>query len=172
MTRITLPAPIVHALLHPELGDSAFAASRFTPAATKAWLARHTLHFLASDCPRHQFTQRFHAQLVHRFGLPTHYTLHGFWTEHFATAHGKAAFVAQVLRHSAHGTADPVWGDVEREVSRRLRRSGLLAHCREHAAGEQDAAERANPARLLAKHPPPTVDGHGAASLLFAEAHP
>ena len=152
MTPATLPAPIVHALLHPELGDDAFAATRFTPAATKAWFARHTLHFLASDCPRHQFTQRFHNQLVHCFSLTPHYGLRGFWTEHFATARGKAAFLEQVLRHSASGTPNPAWRDVEREIARRLRRSGLLNHYRQHAKGEDDAADRAELARLMAKH--------------------
>lgn len=153
MTPLTLPAPVVQALLYPELGDDVFSATRFTPVATKAWFARHTLHFLASDCPRHQFTARFHAQLVHCFGLPTHYGLRAFWTEHFATACGKAAFVAQVLRHPGHGATSPAWRDVEREIVRRLRRSGLPILYRQRAAGEQDATERAVHRSVLALTP-------------------
>lgn len=148
----TLPAPVVHALLHPELDDTAFAVTRFTPAGTKVWFVRHTLHFLASDCPRHQFTPRFHAQLARCFDLPTHYSLRGFWTEHFATARNKARFVEQVQRHPAHGGSSTAWRDVEREIARRLRRSGLLTHYRQRAAGEHDAAGRAELARLMAKH--------------------
>ncbi len=170
--RMRLPASVVQVLSHPELDASAFTPTRFTPASTKAWFARHTLHFLASDCPRHQFTQRFYNQLVQCFGLPTHYTLHAFWIEHFATARGKAKFGEQVLCYSAGATANPVWRDVEREIARRLRRSGLLDHYRQRAAGEHDAAERAEGARLLARHPPPAADGRGTASLLSAEAHP
>ena len=152
MIPVTLPAPVVHALLHPELGDDAFAATRFTPAATKAWFARHMVHFLASDCPRHQFTPRFHAQLTRCFNLPTHYGLRSFWTEHFATARTKARFVEKVQHHPGHGGSNPAWRDVEQEIARRLRRSGLLAHYRQRAAGEHDAADRAELARLVTKY--------------------
>lgn len=152
MTRIMLPASVVQVLRHPELDASAFAPTRFTPASTKAWFARHTLHFMASDCPRHQFTRRFYSQLVHCFSMAPHYGPRGFWTEHFATTRGKVEFIEQVLRDPGSGTPNHAWHDVEREISRRLRQSGLLDLCRQHAAGEQDAAGRAELARLTAKH--------------------
>ena len=152
MTRITLPHSVVHVLCDPVPEARDFTPTRFTPASTKAWFAGHMVHFLASDCPRHQFTQRFHNQLAHCFALTPHYGLRGFWTEHFATARGKAAFVEHVLRHSGSGTSNHAWRDVEREIGRRLRQSGLLDLYRQHSAGEQDAADRAELARLMAKY--------------------
>ena len=152
MTRITLLHSVVHALRDPVPEARDFTPTRFTPSSTKAWFAGHMLHFLASDCPRHQFTQRFHNQLVHSFALTPHYGLRGFWTEHFATARGKAAFVEHVLRHSGSGTSNHAWRDVEREIGRRLRQSGLLDLYRQHSVGEQDAADRAELARLMAKY--------------------
>ena len=152
MTRITLPHSVVHALCDPVPEARDFTPTRFTPASTKAWFAGHMLHFLASDCPRHQFTQRFHNQLVHCFALTPHYGLRSFWTEHFATARGKTAFVEHVLRHSGSGTSNHAWRDVERKIGRRLRQSGLPDLYRQHSAGEQDAADRAELARLMAKY--------------------
>jgi len=157
-----LPPSVVHALCHPMPEARDFTPTRFTPAGTKAWFARHMLHFLASDCPRHQFTQRFHNQLVHCFGMVASYDRRGFWTEHFATTRGMAGFVEQVVRHPGHGMPNHAWHDVEREVSRRLRQSGLPDLYRRGAAGEQDAADRAELARLLAKYPSATADRHGA----------
>jgi len=162
MTPITLPASVVHALCHPMPETCDFTPTCFTPAGTKAWFARHMLHFLASDCPRHQFTQRFHNQLAHCFGMVAGYDRRGFWTEHFATTRGKAGFVEHVLRHTKHGTPNPAWHDVEREVGRRLRQSGLPDLYRRRVTGEQNAADRAELARLLAKYSPARVDGHGA----------
>jgi len=152
MTRITLPLSVVHALCDPMPDAKDFTPTLFTPASTKAWFAGHMLHFLASDCPRHQFTQRFHNQLAHCFPMTPRYGLRGFWTECFATTRGKVAFIEQVLRHPGSSTPNHAWRDVEREISRRLRQSGLLDLYRRHSAGEQDAADRAELARLTAKY--------------------
>lgn len=152
MTRITLPASVVHALCNPMPDAKDFMPTRFTPASTKAWFAGHTVRFLSRDCPRHQFTRRFYNQLVHCFSTTPHYGLRSFWTEYFTTTLGKIEFIEQVLRHSGYGMPSHIWCDVEREISRRLRQSGLLDLYRRHSAGEQDAADRVELARLITKY--------------------
>ncbi len=152
MTPLTLPQMLVRALRQPapEAGD--FTPTRFTPAATKSWFAGHMLRFLSSDCPRHQFTQRFYNQLMHCFSMIAHYDLGGFWTEYFVTTRGKIEFIEQVISHPGYGTPDHTWCDVEREISRRLRQSGLLDLYRQHLCAEQDAADHTELGRLVAKY--------------------
>ncbi len=152
MTRITLPPSVVHALCDPMPDARDFTPTRFTPASTKAWFAGHMVRFLSQDCPRHQFTQRFYNQLMHCFSMIAHYNLHGFWTEYFVTTRGKIEFIEQVVNHPGYGTPDHTWCDVERKISKRLRQSGLLDLYRRQLAGEQDAADRAELARLTAKY--------------------
>ncbi len=57
-----------------------------------------------------------------------------------------------MINHPGYGTPDHTWCDVEREISKRLRQSGLLDLYRQHLSAEQGAAERAELARLMAKH--------------------
>jgi len=152
MTPVTLPRALVHALRHPALEAGDFMPTRFKPFGTKTWFARHMLRFASSDFPRHQFTLRFYNQLMHCFSMIAHYNLQGFWTEYFITTHGKIEFIEQVINHPGYGTPDHTWCDVEREISKRLRQSGLLDFYRQHLSAEQNAAERAELARLIAKY--------------------
>lgn len=91
MTPIKLPPSAVHALSDPMPDAKNFTPTRFTPAGTKAWFARHMLRFLSSDCPRHPFTQRFYNQLMHCFSIIACYDVHGFWTEYFVTTRARSS---------------------------------------------------------------------------------
>lgn len=152
MTPIALPPAVVHALRHPAPEAADFTATKFQPASNKAWFASHYLRFMSSDCPEHQFTQRFYAQLMHCFGMIAHYNKSGFWTEFFTSTTGKIEFLKQILAHPCYGTPDITWSDVEREIIRRLRRANLLDLYRQRLCIEQDAVDRAELARLLAKY--------------------
>ena len=152
MTPIALPASIVHALRHPAPQEQAFTPTRFCPASTKVWFAVHYLRFASCDFQRHQFTMLFYQQLMHCFGHIAHYSITGFWTEFFTSTAGKVEFLEQTLAYPCYGRPDVTWSDVERAIIARLKRAGLLDLYRRHHGIEQDAAERAELARLLAKH--------------------
>ena len=133
------------ALLLPHLTEADFTATRFTPACTKAWFAAHMLQFCANEFPRHQFTQRFHAQLVHVFGHPSHYSRTSFWTEFFRSTAGKVRFIEGMLNPPHRGRQTGVWCDVEAEVTRRLRASGLLIRYRDELTAERAVAGMSPP---------------------------
>ncbi len=110
------------------------------------------MRFISSDCPRHQFTLRFYRQLTHCFGYVACYDLDGFWTEFFNTAAGKVEFIEQALAWPCYGEPATTWSDVEREIIRRLRQTELLSIYQRRLCADQDAADRAELARLLAKY--------------------
>lgn len=153
---VALPAAMVRELRHPEPAAADFTPTRFCPAATKAWFAGHTLRFLSSDFPKHQFTGRFYNQLMHCWGHIAHYDLLGFWTEFFTSTRNKVEFLEGMLAWPGYGQPDHTWCDVERLVGRRVRDAGLLPFYRQRLADEERASERAELARLLAEHPPGT----------------
>jgi len=151
MTPIALPAAVVRALRHPTPEAKDFTPTRFQPAESKSWFATHYLRFISSDCPRHQFTLRFYRQLMHCFGHIAHYDSLGFWTEFFTSTAGKIEFLEQTLAWPCYGRPDVTWSDVEGEIIARLRRTNLLDLYRQHLGIEQDAADRAELSRLMAK---------------------
>lgn len=151
-TECTLPTTVVQALRYPEPTEADFTPTRFTPASTKCWFAVHYLRFVASDFPRHQFTQRFYSQLMHTCGHIAHYSLLGFWTEFFTSTANKIEFLDQTVRHHCHGQPDHTWPDVERLIIRRMRAADLLALYQSRFRAECHAGERAELARLLAKY--------------------
>lgn len=164
-----LPAAMVRELRHPEPAAADFTPTRFCPAGTKAWFAVHALRFVSSDFPWHQFTGRFYAQLMHCWGHIAHYDLHGFWAEFFTSTRNKVEFLEQMLAWPGYGQPDHTWCDVEQLVSRRVREAGLLPFYRQRLADKESASERAELARLLAKHRPGTP---GAASVPAVPAQP
>jgi hypothetical protein len=157
MTPVVLSERVQHLLRDPPLDEATFRPTGFTPASTKTWFGRHMLHFLASGFPEHQFTQRFYGQLMHCFGFCACYDRAGFWTEHFASTRGRAAFVEQIAGHPGWGSPERTFCDVEREVSRRVRASKLHLHLLNHLCEEQEATDRAEFARLAAKYANPAA---------------
>ena len=149
-----IPAAVVRALRVPVPTAADFKPTKFTPADTKAWFACHFLRFVSSDFPKHQFSQRFYNQIVNTFGMMAHYSLAGYWAEYFTTTAGKIGFIEQVVRHHCFGDPAHTFSDVEREIIRRLRQVDLLGLYRRRSRTEQDAAERAEFAKLKARFEP------------------
>ena len=152
MTSIALPPAIVHGLRDPVPDAKDFAPTKFRPAATKSWFVEHCTRFISTDFPRHQFTSRFYGQLMNCFGLTAHYDEAGFWTEYFASNAGKVEFLQQVLSHPCYGDPRHTFSDAEREIIRRLIRTDVLGFYQQRFSAEQDAADRAELARLMAKY--------------------
>ncbi len=151
MTPFALPAAVVHALRHPMPDPKDFTPTKFQPASSKAWFVCHYMRFASSDFPRHQFTKRFYGQLMHCFLMIVHYDIDGFWTEFFTSTAGKVEFLEQTLMHPCYGAPTVTWSDAEREIIRRLRQTNLLDIYKQHLRTEQEAADRAELARLMAK---------------------
>ena len=86
------------------------------------------------------------------FGLTAHYDEAGFWTEYFASNAGKVEFLQQVVSHPCYGDPCHTFSDAEREIIRRVRRTDVLDLYRQRLGAEQDAADRAELARLIAKY--------------------
>ena len=152
MTPTALPPAIVRGLRDPVPDAKDFTPTKFRPAATKSWFVEHCARFVSADFPRHQFTQRFYGQLMNCFGFVAHYNQFGFWTEYFTSNAGKAEFLQQVVSHPCHGDPCHTFSDAEREIVRRVRRTDVLGFCRHRLHAEQEAADRAELARLVAKY--------------------
>ncbi len=151
MTPFALPAAVVHALRDPMPDPKDFMPTKFQPASSKAWFVCHYMRFASSDFPKHQFTKRFYGQLMHCFSMIAHYDIDGFWAEYFTSTTGKIEFLQETIVHPCWGSPDHTWSDAEREIIKRLRRTDLLDIYKQHLHTEQDAADRAELARLMAK---------------------
>jgi len=152
MTPIALPPAIVRGLRDPVPDAKDFTPTKFKPAATKSWFVEHCTRFVSADFPRHQFTKRFYGQLIHCFGLIAVHDELGSWTEYFTYNAGKVEFLRQVVSHPCYGDPCHTFSDAEREIIRRLRRTDVLGFYRDRLCAEQDAADRAELARLIAKY--------------------
>lgn len=149
-----LPLAIIRTLREPAPTAADFQPTKFTPADTKAWFASHFLRFISSDFPEHQFTKRFYQQVMHTFSFIAHYDRGGFWTEYFTNTAGKIEFIEQVMQHPCYDDPGHTFSDVEREIRRRLREVDLLDFYRKKNRAEQEAADRAQFARLKARFEP------------------
>jgi len=152
MTPIALPQAIVRALRDPVPNAKDFTPTKFQPAASKAWFVEHCTRFVSADCPEHQFTKRFYGQLMNCFGMIAHYNKSEFWTEYFTTNTGKIEFLQQMLSHPCYGDSCHTFSDAEQEIIKRLRQTNVLGFYRQRLGIEQDAADRAELARLMAKY--------------------
>lgn len=152
MNPTALPAEVVRALRDPVPDAKDFAPTQFRPAASKSWFVEHFTRFLSADFPQHQFTQRFYGQLMNCFGFIAHYNKSGFWTEYFTSNTGKIEFLGQVLSHPCYGDPCHTFSDAEREIIKRVRRTDILDIYQQRLCVEQDAADRAELARLMEKY--------------------
>ena len=152
MMAIALSPAIVRGLRDPVPDAKDFTPTKFRPAATKSWFVEHCTRFVSADFPRHQFTKRFYGQLMNCFGLTAHYDQLGFWTEYFTSSAGKVEFLQHVVSHPCYGDPCHTFSDAEREIIRRLRQTDVLGFYRQRLCAEQDAADRAELARLMAKY--------------------
>ena len=145
------PAAALRAPHPPQEAD--FTPTRFQPASSKVWFTQHYLRFVSSGFPRHGFTQRFYGQLMHTFGMVANYSLTGFWAEYFTSTRNTVEFLAETVSHPCYGQPSYTWCDVERFIIRRLRDADLLGIYRARLRGEDEARDRAELARLLARYP-------------------
>ena len=152
MTPIALPQGIVRALRDRMPDAKDFTPTKFQPAASKAWFVGHCVKFISADFPRHQFTRRFYGQMIHCFGFIAMYDENGFWTEYFTTNAGKIEFLQQMLSHPCYGDSCHTFSDAEREIIKRLRQTNVLGFYKQRLGIEQDAADRAELARLVPLH--------------------
>lgn len=135
-----------------EFTADSFTATKWDDADTKARFARQFVRFVESDFSERQFTQVFYKRLSLTFGHIAHFNRHGFYETFFASTEGKVRFLRQTLRHPCWGDPSYTYSDVERALQSWLRQNGVLDRHERRLAEEQEAAERAELARLRAKY--------------------
>lgn len=163
-----LPPATVRALRLPEPTETDFTPTRFQPVSSKVWFTRHYLRFVSSSFPRHGFTGRFYGQLMHTFGMVAHFDLAGFWAEYFTSTRNTVEFLEETVSYPCYGQPGHTWCDVERFIIRRLRDVDLLGIYRTRLRGDDEARDRAELARLLARYPTSAAGATAAAPALRA----
>ena len=135
----------------------AFQPTQFTPtqwdtAQDKAAFAKLFVRFVLGGFAAQHFTDKFYRRLSNTFGNIAHYDRGGFWSEFFTTTADKVRFLEQTLQWPCYG--DPAWtySDVEKALQAWLRDAGILDQYRQTLAGETEATERAELARLQQKY--------------------
>jgi hypothetical protein len=134
-----------------------FTADQFTPtrwesAEEKVRFARRFIRFVESDFAKAQFPHSFYRRLALTFGHIAHFNPHGFYQEFFTATEGKVRFLRMTLAHPCWGDPGFTYSDVERALQSWLHQNGVLGRYERRLAGEQEAAERAELARLQAKY--------------------
>jgi len=134
-----------------------FTAEQFRPtcwdsAEEKARFARRFIRFVDSDFARREFPDAFYRRLALTFGHIAHFNRHGFYEEFFTTTEDKVRFLLMTLAHSCWGDPTFTYSDVERSLQSWLHQNGVLGRYERRLAGELEAAERAELARLQAKY--------------------
>jgi hypothetical protein len=134
-----------------------FPADQFTPtpwdsAEEKVRFARRFIRFVESDFAKAQFPHTFYRRLALTFGHIAHFNQHGFYQEFFTATEGKVRFLRMTLAHSGWGDPGFTYSDVERALQSWLHQNGVLGRYERRLAAEQEAAERAELARLQAKY--------------------
>ncbi len=82
--------------------------------------------------------------------MMAHNDIDGFWTEYLTSTTGKIEFLQQTTMHPCWGSPDHTWSDAEREIIKRLRRTNLLDTYKQRLHTEEDTADRAELAWLMA----------------------
>ena len=134
-----------------------FTADQFTPtrwetAEEKVRFARRFIRFVESDFAERQFPHTFYRRLALTFGHIAHFNRHGFYEEFFTATEGKVRFLRMTLAHPCWGDPAFTYSDVERALESWLHQNGVLGGYERRLAAEQEAAERAELARLQAKY--------------------
>ena len=134
-----------------------FTADQFTPtrwddAEEKARFARRFIRLVESDFAERDFPQALYRRLSLCFGHIAHYNRLGFYEEFFTATEGKVRFLRMALDWSCYGDPAFTCSDVERALQSWLHRNGVLGRYERRLAAEQEAAGRAELARLQAKY--------------------
>lgn len=147
-----LPTAVIRSLKTPILTPDDFIPTKFHSAEEKAWFANALLKFLADDCRKSAFTDRFYRLLHNSFGHIAHYNKHGFYEFYFLDARGKIEFLEDTLQWLCYGDPAVTFCDVERIIQRRIRGANLLAIERTRRDAETTRRERRLLEALKAKY--------------------
>jgi hypothetical protein len=128
-----------------------FAATKWERPEKKARFARQFIRFVESDFAKDKFSHTFYLRLSLCFGHIAHYNQAGFYEAFFTTTADKVRFLRMTLAHPCYGDPAFTYSDVERALQSWLQQNGVLASYQQKRADEQEAAERAELARLQAK---------------------
>jgi hypothetical protein len=129
-----------------------FAATKWEGPEKKALFARQFIRFVESDFARNTFPHTFYLRLSLTFGHIAHYNHAGFFETFFTTTADKVRFLRMTLAHQCYGDPGFSYSDVERALQSWLHQNGILAKYEQKLADEQEAAERAELARLQTKY--------------------
>jgi hypothetical protein len=129
-----------------------FTPTRWDSAEEKVRFARRFIRFVESDFAERQFPHTFYKRRALTFGHIAHFNRHGFYQEFFTATEGKVRFLLMTLAHPCWGDPAFTYSDVERALQSWLHQSGVLGWYERRLAAEQEAAERADLARLQAKY--------------------
>jgi hypothetical protein len=129
-----------------------FTPSRWEDAEAKARFARRFIRLVESDFAERDFPQALYRRLSSCFGHIAHYNRQGFYEEFFTATEGKVRFLNMTLGHPGWGDLAFTYSDVERALQSWLHQNGVLGRYERRLAAEQEAAERAELARLQAKY--------------------
>lgn len=149
-----IPAAVARALKVPLLAADEFTATKFHSAEDKAWFANAFLKFLAADCPRGAFTERFYDRLSNSFGHIAQFDRHEFYERFFLDLDGKIAFLDQTLQWPCYGQPEHTFSDVELVLQARLSTAKLLPILIARRDADIARRERELLVRLKAKYEP------------------
>lgn len=147
------PAPILcERIRTPPLDPEFLTPTRWATAEEKAKLGNAVLRFIAQGMPVEKFTASLYESLSNMFGFIAHCDRYGFAETWFADAATRRDFLDQIARYPCWGDPAFVWSDVEREIVQRVRENLLVEAWTGRAREDQDAREKAELSRLMAKH--------------------
>lgn len=129
-----------------------FSPTTWEPAKKKAQFAKTFIRFVLADFPRRLFTKAFYRSLPLTFGHVAHYDAYGFYQTFFTSTEGKLRFLRQSLQWPCYGDPQFTYSDVEKAIQSWLMHNGILDKYERRLAEEQEAAEKAELARLKAKY--------------------
>lgn len=131
---------------------SGFCPTKWDSAEQKEKFMKHFLRFVEKDFPESLFFDWFYKRLSNTFGHIAHYNRAGFYGEFFTSTEGKLDFLHLTLQHPCYGDPAFTYSDVERAIQDVIRERGFTETYKKKLAGETEAGERAELARLKAKY--------------------
>jgi hypothetical protein len=128
-----------------------FTATQWEDAEKKVNFSQQFIRFVESDFDKRLFPNRFYVRLALCFGNIAHYNRWGFYETFFTTTEDKVRFLRKTLQHQCWGDPAFTYSDVEKALQSWLHQNDILAQYEQRLADEQEAAEKAELARLQAK---------------------
>ena len=128
-----------------------FTATKWEEAEKKVKFAHQFIKFVESDFDKRLFPNWFYVRLTLTFNHIAHYDRYNFFVTFFTTTQDKVKFLRQTLQHLCYGDPAFTYSDVEKALQSWLRENGILARYERKLADEQEAADKAELARLQKK---------------------